>query len=56
MNAMIFLVPIAVLLGGGALGVFLWALRAGQFDDPDGDGARILFDEASPPPRDRSKT
>jgi len=45
MNAMIFLLPVAVLLGGLALAAFLWALRAGQFDDPDGDSSRILYDD-----------
>jgi cbb3-type cytochrome oxidase maturation protein len=34
-----------VLLGGAALATFLWALRGGQFDDPEGDSARILFDD-----------
>ena len=45
MNAMVFLLPVAVLLGGAALGAFLWALRSGQFDDPDGDASRILYDD-----------
>ncbi|HKU95710.1 MAG TPA: cbb3-type cytochrome oxidase assembly protein CcoS [Vineibacter sp.] len=55
MNAMFFLLPIAVLLGGAALAAFLWALRAGQFDDLEGDGSRILFDELpSGSRRDRS--
>jgi cbb3-type cytochrome oxidase maturation protein len=48
MNAMLFLIPIAVFLGVCGLAAFLWALRSGQFDDPDGDAARILFDEARP--------
>lgn len=45
MNAMVFLLPIAVLLGAAALAAFLWALRTGQFEDPEGDSARILFDD-----------
>lgn len=39
------LIPIALLLGTIGLAAFFWALRAGQFDDPDGAALRILNDE-----------
>lgn len=39
------LIPIALLLGTMGLAAFFWALRAGQFDDPDGAALRILNDE-----------
>jgi cbb3-type cytochrome oxidase maturation protein len=39
------LLPVALLLGLGGLAAFFWALRNGQFDDPDGDAARILIDD-----------
>lgn len=45
MSSLIFLVPIALLLGGAALGAFLWSLRSGQYDDLDGAAVRILIDE-----------
>jgi len=45
MDILFYLLPIALLLGLLGLGAFLWSLESGQFDDPDGDGARILFDE-----------
>ncbi len=45
MSALIFLLPIALLLGCAGLAAFLWALRSGQFDDPDGDASRILTDD-----------
>jgi len=35
-------------LGLAGLGAFLWALKSGQFDDPDGAAGRILFDDDSP--------
>jgi cbb3-type cytochrome oxidase maturation protein len=35
----------ALLLGLIALGVLLWAISTGQYDDPDGDAARILLDD-----------
>ena len=45
MDSLLILVPVALLLGGIALAAFLWALRNGQFDDPDGSAGRILFDD-----------
>lgn len=50
MNALLLLVPLALLLGLMALGLFLWTLRARQYDDLDGAAARILFDDAPQPP------
>ncbi len=45
MNVLVVLIPIALLLGFLALAAFLWALKNGQFDDPDGAAARILSDD-----------
>ena len=53
MNALLLLVPIALLLGLLGLVGFLWALRTRQYDDLDGAAARILFDDIprkEPPP------
>jgi cbb3-type cytochrome oxidase maturation protein len=47
MNALIILIPLALLLGLLGLAGFLWALRARQYDDLDGAAARILFDDDS---------
>jgi cbb3-type cytochrome oxidase maturation protein len=35
----------ALLVGLVSLAVLLWALTSGQYDDPDGDAARILLDD-----------
>ncbi len=35
----------ALLIGLVSLAVLLWALASGQYDDPDGDAARILLDD-----------
>jgi cbb3-type cytochrome oxidase maturation protein len=51
MDSLFILIPVALGLGGLALGAFLWALRSGQFDDPDGAAGRILFDDDDIPPR-----
>lgn len=45
MNALILLVPMALLLGLLGLGLFLWTLRSRQYEDLDGAASRILFDD-----------
>ncbi|MDX6751658.1 cbb3-type cytochrome oxidase assembly protein CcoS [Geminicoccaceae bacterium 1502E] len=45
MSGLLYLIPIALVLGLLGLGAFVWALRSGQYDDLDGEAARILFDE-----------
>ena len=45
MDSLLILVPAALTLGLIGLAAFLWALRHGQFDDPEGAAGRILFDD-----------
>ena len=45
MSGLIFLIPLAVLLGAIWLGAFLWSLKAGQYEDLDGAAWRVLDDE-----------
>lgn len=45
MIGLAFLIPIALLLGLVGLASFFWALKNGQFDDPDGAAMRILIDD-----------
>jgi cbb3-type cytochrome oxidase maturation protein len=45
MDALILLVPMALVLGLLGLGLFLWTLRSRQYDDLDGAASRILFDD-----------
>lgn len=45
MDAMIFLLPLAVALGATFAGLFLLAARRGQFDDLDDPPERILHDD-----------
>jgi len=44
MTILLILAPISVGLALLGLGAFWWTLRAGQYDDPRGDAARILDD------------
>jgi cbb3-type cytochrome oxidase maturation protein len=48
MTGLLFLVPIAVAMGLGALAAFIWSLRSGQYDDLDGASARALEDDSPP--------
>jgi cbb3-type cytochrome oxidase maturation protein len=50
MTTLVYLLPVALFLGGMSLVAFLWALRSGQYEDLDGAGARILLD--APPEKD----
>tara|TARA_R110000787_G_scaffold10415_7_gene35359 strand:- start:4089 stop:4229 length:141 start_codon:yes stop_codon:yes gene_type:complete len=45
MDILIYLIPIALLLGLAGLIAFLWCLKAGQFEDLDGAASRILIDD-----------
>jgi cbb3-type cytochrome oxidase maturation protein len=45
MNNLVFLIPVALFLGGLGLSAFIWALRSGQYEDLDGAAERILLDE-----------
>lgn len=49
MNGVLLLMPIALLLGLTGLVAFMWSLRNGQFDDPDGAAMRILIDDEDEP-------
>jgi cbb3-type cytochrome oxidase maturation protein len=44
-----YLIPIALALGGIALGAFMWSLRSGQYDDLAGAAERILFENRDGP-------
>lgn len=45
MNVLLYLIPIALLLGGIGLAAFIWSLKSGQYDDLDGAAQRILMDD-----------
>ncbi len=48
MDILVYLIPVALFLGGVGLAGFLWAMRSGQYEDLDGAAARILFDDDHP--------
>lgn len=48
MNVIVFLLPLALLLGFIGLAAFMWSLRTKQFDDMDGASWRVLSDDDLP--------
>lgn len=45
MSILVYLIPIALVLGGLGLAAFLWSLRTGQYDDLEGASWRVLEDD-----------
>ena len=45
MSILIYLIPIALLLGLLGLVAFAWSLKSGQYDDLEGAAQRILMDD-----------
>jgi len=54
MNIIALLAPVSILLALGGLAFFAWTFKNRQYDDPQGDAARILYDhlDEGPPPAD----
>jgi len=50
MSVIYIVLPLALVLGGGALAAFLWAVRRGQFEDLETPAIRVaLEDDVAPP-------
>tara|TARA_R110002072_G_C7547274_1_gene498872 strand:- start:211 stop:375 length:165 start_codon:yes stop_codon:yes gene_type:complete len=45
MDILVYLIPIALLLGLIGLFAFIWSLKSGQYEDLDGAALRILMDD-----------
>ena len=45
MSVLLYLIPLALILGLIGLAAFIWSLKSGQYDDLDGAANRILFDD-----------
>ena len=55
MTILLVLIPLGIVLLGVAIVAFVWAVRNGQFEDLEGEGERILFDDESPVPADSGR-
>ncbi len=45
MNVLVYLVPMALVLGLAGLVAFVWSLKSGQYDDIEGSALRMLSDD-----------
>ncbi len=56
MSIVILLAVIGILVAGGFLLAFIWAVKNGQYDDTDSPAMRMLFDDAKPVKKTSVKT
>jgi len=54
MEIIFLLIPLSLVLVGGIVWAFFWAVRSGQFDDLKSPGWSVIMDDDKTP--DRSKT
>lgn len=45
MTILLYLIPIALLMGFIGLVAFIWSIKSGQYNDLDGAAQRILIEE-----------
>jgi cbb3-type cytochrome oxidase maturation protein len=55
MSVIPVLIIASIVVAGGFLAAFIWAVRNGQFDDTYSPGVRILFDERNQSPQENSE-
>jgi len=48
MDVLYGLIPLMIVLGLIGVGIFIWSVRSGQYDDMEGDANRILMDDDDP--------
>ncbi len=48
MSVIIVLVIIGIVVAGGFLAAFVWAVKSGQYDDTYSPSVRMLFDDTHP--------
>jgi cbb3-type cytochrome oxidase maturation protein len=45
MSILLYMIPVALILGLIGLVAFIWSLKSGQYDDLDGASLRLLLDD-----------
>ena len=59
MSVILVLVLVSIMVAGGFLGAFIWAIKNGQYDDTYSPSVRMLFEnpqKKSKKPTDLNKT
>ncbi|KAB2669760.1 MAG: cbb3-type cytochrome oxidase assembly protein CcoS [Verrucomicrobia bacterium] len=47
MNVILLLIPLSLLMAGGFLWAFVWAVRSGQYEDTCTPSMRVLADDGT---------
>jgi cbb3-type cytochrome oxidase maturation protein len=55
MSAIIFLIIIGIVVAGGFLVAFIWAVKNGQYDDDYSPSVRMLFENKPPKEENQSE-
>lgn len=55
MEAIFFLVPLSMILVFAAIGIFVWSVKNGQYDDLDKEAWRILDEDETDTENSRGK-
>ena len=55
MSVIVMLIIIGVIVAGGFLAAFFWAVRSGQYDDTVSPSVRMLFDDKKPENKEADK-
>ena len=55
MSVLLYMIPLALILGLIGLAGFIWSLNSGQYDDLDGAAYRILLDDDNNKDKDKDK-
>ncbi len=55
MSVIVMLIIIGVVVAGGFLAAFFWAVRSGQYDDTVSPSVRMLFDDKKPEQQEADK-
>jgi cbb3-type cytochrome oxidase maturation protein len=48
MSVILILIIIGIVVAGGFLAGFIWAVKSGQYDDTQSPAVRMLFDDTLP--------
>ena len=48
MDVIYMLIPVMIVLGLVMVGILVWAVKSGQYEDLEGDANRILMDDDDP--------
>ncbi len=56
MSVIVILIIIGIIVAGGFLAAFIWAVKSGQYDDTYSPAVRMLFDDSKPIENEKTNT